>query len=125
MAIAQVIELPRASREEYEQSQADSDEWEEVLIPVRRKAGLPDVIPSTKVFPVRDAGITAKGELRDVAAGHVAKAIVETASDRGIDLIVMGSHGRRGFARMFMGSVAEGVLRASSVPVLVVRGPAH
>lgn len=34
------------------ESQADSDEWENVLIPARRKAGLPDVVPPTKVFAV-------------------------------------------------------------------------
>lgn len=34
------------------ESQAASDSWEKVLIPARRKAGLPDVIPPTKVFPV-------------------------------------------------------------------------
>ena len=33
-------------------SQADSDKWENVLIPARRKAGLPDVVPPTKVFAV-------------------------------------------------------------------------
>ncbi|HMD01594.1 MAG TPA: universal stress protein [Candidatus Baltobacteraceae bacterium] len=37
------------------------------------------------------------------------------------DLIIMGSHGRRGLSRVFMGSTTEGVLRQSSVPVLVVR----
>jgi hypothetical protein len=34
------------------ESQADSDEWKKVFIPARRKAGLPDVVPPTKVFPV-------------------------------------------------------------------------
>lgn len=34
------------------ESQADSDKWEKVLIPARRKAGLPDVVPPTKVFAV-------------------------------------------------------------------------
>jgi hypothetical protein len=34
------------------ESQAASDEWEKVLVPARRKAGLPDVVPPTKVFTV-------------------------------------------------------------------------
>ena len=37
------------------------------------------------------------------------------------DLIVMGTHGRRGLARIFLGSVAQNVVQTSSVPVLIVR----
>jgi nucleotide-binding universal stress UspA family protein len=44
------------------------------------------------------------------------------AKDRGMDLIVMGTHGRRGFARALLGSVAENVVRTSPVPVLLVHG---
>jgi nucleotide-binding universal stress UspA family protein len=47
--------------------------------------------------------------------------IVSTASRRSVDLIVMGSHGRGGIQRALLGSVAEGVLRQSAVPVLVAR----
>ena len=43
------------------------------------------------VKAARQAGITAKGQLRDIAGGHVAKAILETAEANGIDLIVMGA----------------------------------
>jgi universal stress protein A len=48
-------------------------------------------------------------------------AILETAAELDIDLIIMGTHGRRGAARMWMGSVAERVLRLSKTPVLAVR----
>ena len=41
------------------------------------------------------------------------------------DLIVMGTHGRRGLARVALGSDAENVVRAATVPVLLVRGPAQ
>jgi nucleotide-binding universal stress UspA family protein len=44
--------------------------------------------------------------------------ILGTAKDRQVDLIVMGTHGRRGLHRMILGSVAEKVLRLSPVPVL-------
>ena len=47
--------------------------------------------------------------------------IVQTAKAEGADLIVMGSHGRSGIARMMLGSVANRVLAESPVPVLVVR----
>jgi nucleotide-binding universal stress UspA family protein len=41
------------------------------------------------------------------------------------DLIVMGTHGRRGLARLAMGSDAEQVVRAATVPVMLVRGVAQ
>jgi len=47
--------------------------------------------------------------------------IVQIAKDEGADLIVMGSHGRTGLARLMVGSVAARVLAEASVPVLVVR----
>jgi nucleotide-binding universal stress UspA family protein len=53
-----------------------------------------------------------------------AEVIVETASNLGCELIVMGTHGRRGLSHLLLGSVAERVVRTSSVPVLTVRGTA-
>lgn len=50
-----------------------------------------------------------------------AMAIVETATQRGCDLIVMSSHGRRGIRRLILGSVTSEVLVLSPVSVLVVR----
>jgi nucleotide-binding universal stress UspA family protein len=47
--------------------------------------------------------------------------IVETANSEGVDLIVVGSHGRSGIARLVLGSVADKVVAQSTVPVLVVR----
>ena len=47
-------------------------------------------------------------------------AIIETAKSRGCDLIVMGSHGRRGLRKLFLGSQTSEVLADGSVPVLVV-----
>jgi len=50
-----------------------------------------------------------------------AEAIVETATARGCDLIVMGSHGRRGVNRMLLGSETARVLALTTIPVLVYR----
>jgi nucleotide-binding universal stress UspA family protein len=50
-----------------------------------------------------------------------AEAIIETAKSRQCDLIVMSSHGRRGLARVLLGSQAMRVLTLSSVPVLICR----
>ena len=56
--------------------------------------------------------------VEEVAAAH---GIVETARADGVDLIVLGSHGRTGIARLMLGSVATKVVAESSVPVLVAR----
>jgi nucleotide-binding universal stress UspA family protein len=50
-----------------------------------------------------------------------AEGILTTAKNKGCDLIVMGTHGRRGLSRLFLGSQATEVLTFSEVPVLVVR----
>jgi nucleotide-binding universal stress UspA family protein len=47
--------------------------------------------------------------------------IVQTAKTEGVDLIIVGSHGRSGIARLMVGSVANKVVAESNVPVLVVR----
>lgn len=54
-----------------------------------------------------------------------AAAIVEYARTNRSDLIVLGTHGRGAFAHLFMGSVAERVVRTASCPVLTVRHPEH
>ena len=58
---------------------------------------------------------------RQALVGHPAETIVRAAADRGADLVVVGTHGRGGVARMFMGSVAERVVRLAGCPVLTVR----
>lgn len=52
--------------------------------------------------------------------GRPARAILEYADDRGIDQIVMGSHGRSGIDRTFLGSVAETVTRRARIPVTII-----
>ena len=59
-------------------------------------------------------------ELLHVPNAHPATAIIETAKSRGCDLLVMGSHGRRGLRKLFLGSQTSEVLVDGSVPVLVV-----
>jgi nucleotide-binding universal stress UspA family protein len=51
--------------------------------------------------------------------------ILSFAEEKSADLIVMGTHGRRGFDRLTMGSVTERVVRKARCPVLAVRKPAH
>jgi nucleotide-binding universal stress UspA family protein len=59
-------------------------------------------------------------EFLHVPYAHPATAIIETAKLRGCDLIVMGSHGRHGFRKLWLGSQTSEVLADGSVPVLVV-----
>ena len=53
----------------------------------------------------------------------VQQRVVDEAIDWRADVIVIGTHGRRGVRRMMLGSSAEGVARTSPVPVLLVRAP--
>ena len=60
----------------------------------------------------------------EILFGATAPTIIEVARHRGIDLIVMGTHGRTGLAHAFLGSVAEKVVRTAPCPVLTVHpGP--
>ena len=56
-----------------------------------------------------------------VRFGEPAEEILEEARESGVDLVVMATHGRSGVARLMLGSVAEGVLRRSEVPLVLVR----
>ncbi|HEY9463489.1 MAG TPA: universal stress protein [Vicinamibacterales bacterium] len=58
---------------------------------------------------------------RGIVRGLIAPQIVDYAANNDIDLIVMGTHGRRGVAHMLLGSVAEHVVRTAACPVLTVR----
>jgi len=53
---------------------------------------------------------------------HIFDAIEKEAERWGADLIVIGTHGRRGFRHLLLGSVAEGLIRVTTRPVLLVRG---
>lgn len=56
-----------------------------------------------------------------VEAVHAWEAIVDHAKDQSVDLIVMASHGRKGFAALLMGSEAQKVLTHVDLPVLIVK----
>jgi nucleotide-binding universal stress UspA family protein len=71
---------------------------------------------------VRAAGIEVTTFVSDVLPGRVCDVVIEQAKASGADLIVIGTHGRRGVGRMLMGSDAEQILRVAPTPVLLVRG---
>jgi len=65
------------------------------------------------------AGVTVNTAV--IEAHAIYRGILETASSVGADLIVMGSHGRRGLEKLVLGSVAAQVLAHAHLPILVVR----
>lgn len=71
----------------------------------------------------RKAGVATTRVMLETIGGRAAGLIVQQAKEWGANLIVMGTHGRRGFARLAMGSDAEEVVRTAGIPVLLVRGP--
>jgi nucleotide-binding universal stress UspA family protein len=74
---------------------------------------------------VQAPGVAVETKLVDTALPtvHVATTIAEAAASWPADLVVLGTHGRRGVERWLLGSVAEGVARRSTVPVLLVPMP--
>jgi nucleotide-binding universal stress UspA family protein len=71
----------------------------------------------------RKHDVKADAALYETMGGRVSDVIVREAKKWKADLIVMGTHGRRGINRMVLGSDAEAVLRTAPVPVLMVRSP--
>lgn len=84
-----------------------------------REAGQQIIADAHKL--AADHGVTVETAITETAAHSVADLIVEQAKAWPADMIVMGTHGRRGLTRLLMGSDAEMVLRNSPVPVLMVR----
>jgi nucleotide-binding universal stress UspA family protein len=69
------------------------------------------------------AGVASEAHLEDAAASRVCDVIVDQAREHQCDLIVMGTHGRRGIEHALVGSDAERVIRMAPCAVLLVRAP--
>ncbi len=88
------------------------------LTPSLRRQG--EQLLAEALTGARKAGVKATTALVEAGSRRIAAAVVEQAAKEGADLIVMGTHGRRGFERLILGSVAEGVARRATVPVLLL-----
>lgn len=89
------------------------------LIDAFREEGKNIVDDTTKQMAER--GVAGTPHVVEVDLGtSIAHGILIVARDLGADLIVMGTHGRRGMRRLMLGSVAEEVLRSADVPVLMI-----
>ena len=73
---------------------------------------------------VRKQDIRSKSILIENLGSRISDLILNQARELNADLIVLGTHGRRGVRRLVMGSDAEGVVRETTVPVLLVRSTA-
>lgn len=73
---------------------------------------------------VAEAGLKADTKLIeiDTLGRRIPEVIAEEAEAWPADLIVVGTHGRRGLSHVFLGSVAEGIVRVATKPVLLIRG---
>jgi nucleotide-binding universal stress UspA family protein len=82
---------------------------------------------AAELIAAKTAGAAAAGVTVEpiVVEGDAAEAVLKSAADKRAGLIVVGTHGRRGLRRLFIGSVAENIIRRSGVPVAVVREPAN
>jgi len=110
-----------------------TEQWSAFDMAQEAREHRPDPIGQFEAIAAADAkrildGAVERGKALDVACDpiHVkdqypAEGIITTAKDRGCDLIVMGSRGRRGISRLLLGSQAYEVLTHCKVPALVVR----
>ena len=71
---------------------------------------------------VHVAGIPVEAALFESLSGRLCDRVAQQVQEWGADVIVVGTHGRRGVGRMLLGSDAEQIVRTSTVPVLLVRG---
>jgi len=79
------------------------------------QTSLAEVIAKRKQSGVEIIPLAKEGDPRDT--------VLATAADLGADLVIVGTHGRRGIVRALLGSVAESIVRTSSVPVMTVHAP--
>lgn len=94
---------------------AEALSWPIDAMEAAARRALDDALASTvKLYAKTDAA------LRE---GNEWKQVLEAVDGLGIDLVVMGTHGRRGLPRLVLGSVAEKVVRLCPVPVLTVALP--
>jgi nucleotide-binding universal stress UspA family protein len=107
--VSPVVPVPGdgyVSPEMYEQLSASSRAW--------AQKRLDSLVAQAKKSRARVKGFILEGAASDE--------IVRFARARRVELIVMGTHGRKGIAKLFVGSVADRVVAAATCPVLTVRG---
>lgn len=103
-----------------ELSLLSSYEYSGELIQQVRQAG--DKILQDGLAMAQKQGVAADTLMVDQVGQRLGHSVADAAGNWGADLVVVGSHGRRGIGRVLLGSGSEQILRSSPVPVLLVRG---
>lgn len=94
--------------------------YREEMLPLMRAGG--EKMLAQMRCRATEQGLVCDSVLLESGAGRLCEQVAEEARLVHADMIVLGSHGRRGLARMRMGSDAEQIVRHSTIPVLVVKG---
>ena len=97
-------------------------QWVMMELPREAFLKLGEDILAKAAGKAKDADVAAETCQVEAMGRRVGRVITEQARAWDADLIVAGSHGRRGIDRLILGSVAEGLIRTAAMPVLLVRG---
>jgi nucleotide-binding universal stress UspA family protein len=95
-------------------------EYSGELMQIARENG--NRILQTGTATAKAMGVATDHVLIDRVAQRLGDSVADAAGDWGADLIVIGTHGRRGIGRVLLGSGSEQIMRLSPVPVLMIRG---
>ena len=93
--------------------------YAEEVLPRMRAAGRE--LLDEAAAPLREQGIEVETVLLEGSDERVAELIARRAEEAGVDMVILGTHGRRGVNRLLLGSQANSVITHSAIPVLVVR----
>lgn len=93
--------------------------YAEEVLPRMRAAGRE--LLDEAAAPLREQGIEVETVLLEGSDERVAELIARRAEEAGVDMVILGTHGRRGVNRLLLGSDAEHVARIAPVPVMLVR----
>jgi len=96
----------------------DQSSVSEILV----KNGQETLSSAERIAAAAGVGVETRLITIDALNTRIPEAISDDAEAWSADLIVIGTHGRRGLSRLFLGSVAEGVMRVATKPVLLIRG---
>jgi len=91
-------------------------------VPPRAKEAGVQILEQARIR-VEASGVKVDTFLFDSMVARVSETVIEQAKAWNADLIVIGTHGRRGVGRILLGSDAEQIVRTAPVPVLLVRAP--
>ncbi len=97
-----------------------SYEYSGELMATARKNGTQ--VLQNAVIAAQAKGVPTDTKLVDQPGQRLGQTVADEAANWGADLVVVGTHGRRGVGRVLMGSGAEQIVRMATVPVLTVRG---